>query len=77
MQKYQSEVIKANDAFAHNNTYIVEVVYTDRRHYSREYFPRYFYSEAKWEAWNTAVNNAVSNYSNDAKAAYNNACVWG
>jgi len=36
MDKYQSEIIKANDAFAHENMSVVKVVYTDRRHFPRE-----------------------------------------
>jgi hypothetical protein len=80
MDKYQSEIIKANDAFAHENMSVVKVVYTDGRHFPREYFPGYFYTDAgvryqNWEAWKAAVDTAVSNYSNEAKAAYNNACL--
>ena len=79
--RYNNEIIKANDAFAHENMYVVKVVYTDRKHFPREYFPRYFYTDAtvryqNWEAWNAAVNTAVTNYSNEAKTAYNNACLF-
>ena len=79
MDKYQSEIIKPNDAFAHENMSVVKVVYTDVRHFPREYFPGYFYTAAgaryqNWETWRAAVNTSVNNYSNEAKAAYNNAC---
>jgi hypothetical protein len=80
MDKYQSEITKANDAFAHENMSVVKVVYTNGRHFPREYFPSYFYTDAgarcqNWESWRTAVNTAVNNYSIEAKAAYNNACL--
>jgi hypothetical protein len=80
LDKYNNEIVKANDAFAHENMSVVRVVYTDGRHFPREYFPGYFYTDAgvryqNWEAWRAAVNTAVSNYSNEAKAAYNNACL--
>jgi hypothetical protein len=80
IDRYQSEITKANDAFAHESMSIVKVVYTDRRHFPREYFPSYFYTDASsryqnWESWREAVNTAVNNYSIEAKAAYNNACL--
>jgi hypothetical protein len=81
LDKYNNEITKANDAYAHENMSIVKVVYTDGRHSPREYFPGYFYTGAtiryqNWEAWKAAVNTAVNNYSNEAKAAYNNACLF-
>ena len=42
MDKYNKEVIKANDAYAHENMSVVKVVYTDGRHFPREYLPDYF-----------------------------------
>jgi hypothetical protein len=80
MDKYQSEITKANDAFAHENVSVVKVVYTDGKHFPREYFPGYFYTDAgaryqNWESWRAVVNTAVNNYSIEAKAAYNNACL--
>jgi hypothetical protein len=78
LEKYQSEIVKANDAFAHENTPIVNVVYTNGRHFPNEYFVSYPYHYSYNEAvvrWNTAVNTAVTSYSNEAKAAYNNACL--
>jgi hypothetical protein len=80
MDKYQSEIIKANNTFAHENMSVVKVVYTDGRHFPRKYFSGYFYTDAgvhyqNWEAWKAAVDTAVSNYSNEAKAAYDNACL--
>jgi hypothetical protein len=80
MDKYQSEITKANDAFAHENMSIVKIVYTDGRHFPKEYFPGYFYTDVgaryqNWEAWREAVNTAVNNYSIEAKAEYNNACL--
>jgi hypothetical protein len=81
LDKYNNEIVKANDAYARENTAAVKVVYTDGRHFPREYFPGYFYTDAglryqNWEAWKAAVNAAVSNYSNEAKTAYNNACLF-
>jgi hypothetical protein len=82
MDKYQGEITKANNAFAHENMSVVKVVYTDGRHFPKEYFPGYFYTDMNsryqnWETWREAVNAAVNNYSIEAKAAYNNAClIW-
>ena len=81
LDKYNNEIVKANDAFARENLSVVRIVYTDGKHFPRGYFPGYFYTDAgvryqNWTAWNAAVNAAVSNYSNDAKAAYNNACLF-
>ena len=82
MDKYNNEIIKANNAYAHENLSVVKVVYTDGKHFPREYFPGYFYTDAgvrsqSWAAWNAAVNTAMTNYSSEAKAAYNNAClIW-
>ena len=81
LDKYNNEMIKANDAYAHENVAVIKVVYTSRGYFPREYFPGYFYTDASlryqnWEAWNAAVNTAVNNCSNEAKAAYNNACLF-
>jgi hypothetical protein len=45
MDKYQSEITKADDAFAHENISVVKVVYTNGRHFSKEYFPSCFYTD--------------------------------
>ena len=77
LEKYQSEIVRANDAFAHENMPLVKVVYTKGRRFPNEYFVSYpyTYNEAVIR-WNTAVNTAVTNYSSEAKTAYNNACLW-
>ena len=77
LSKYQSEIVQANDAFARENLPLVKVVYTNSKHFTNEYFVSYPYSyNVAVDRWNRAVNTAVTNYSNDAKTAYNNACVW-
>jgi hypothetical protein len=53
----------------------VKIVY----HYPREYFvtyPYYYGYNTAADHWNKAVNTAVTNYSNDAKTTYDNACLW-
>jgi hypothetical protein len=79
LAKYQIEIVQANDAFARESLPFVKVVYTGGRHVPREYFVTYPYSygyNTAVDHWNKAVNTAVTNYSNDAKTAYDNACFW-
>ena len=77
LSKYQNEIIQANDIFARENVPVMRIVYTNRRHFPNEYFVSYPYSyNEAVDRWNRAVNAAVTNYSNDAKTAYNNACLW-
>jgi hypothetical protein len=77
LARYQSEIVQANDAFARENVPLVKVVYTNSRRFPNEYFVSYPYSyNGAVDRWNRAVNTAVTNYSNDAKSAYNNACLW-
>jgi hypothetical protein len=77
LEKYQSEMVKANDAFARENIPMVKVFYTHGRRFSNEYFVSYPYSYNEAVVrWNTSVNTAVTNYSSEAKTAYNNACPW-
>jgi hypothetical protein len=77
LARYQSEIVQANDAFARKNVPFVKVVYKNSRHFPNEYFVSYPYSyNEAVDRWNRAVNAAVTNYSNDAKTAYDNACLW-
>jgi len=79
LAKYQIEIVQANDAFARESYPFVKVVYTGGRHVPHEYFVTYPYSygyNTAVDHWNKAVNTAVTNYSNDAKTAYDNACFW-
>jgi len=79
LAKYQSEIVQANDTFARESSPLVKVVYTNGRHFSHEYLVSYPYSygyNTAVDRWNKAVNTAVTNYSNDAKTAYDNACLW-
>ena len=79
LAKYQNEIVQANDAFARESVPVVKVVYTNGRHSPHEYFVSYPYSygyNMAVDHWNKAVNTAVTNYSNDAKAAYDSACLW-
>ena len=77
LEKYQSEIVKANDAFAHEKMPIVKVVYRSGRRFATEYVMSYPYSyNDAVVRWNAAVNTAVTNYSTDAKTAYDNACPW-
>src|SRR5215472_1694101 len=79
LAKYQNEIVQANDAFARESFPVVKVVYTNGRHFPHEYFVSYPYSygySMAVDRWNKAVNTAVTNYSNDAKTAYDNACLW-
>jgi hypothetical protein len=78
LAKYQNEIVQANDAFARESLPLVTVVHTHGRYFSREYFAypySYGYNTAV-DHWSKAVNSAVTNYSNDAKIAYDNACLW-
>ena len=79
LAKYQIEIVQANDTFARESLPVVKVVYTRGRYVPHEYFVTYPYSYSYDTAvghWNKAVNTAVTNYSNDAKTAYDNACLW-
>jgi hypothetical protein len=78
--EYQSKITQANDAFAYTNVPVVRVVYADRRHSPIEYLGRYPYPNTYTEAvdrWREAVNAAAKDYSQEANAAYDNACrLW-
>jgi hypothetical protein len=77
--KYQNEIVQANDAFARESLPLVTVVHTHGRHFAREYVVSYPYSygyNTVVDHWNKTVNTAVTNYSNEAKIAYDNACLW-
>jgi hypothetical protein len=77
LTRYQSEIVQANDAFARENVPFVKVVYKTSKRFPNEYFVSYPYSyNEAVDRWNRAVNAAVTNYSNDAKTAYDNACLW-
>jgi hypothetical protein len=80
LQDYQSKIIQANDAFAYANVPVVRVVYTDRRHSPVEYLGKYPYPNTYTEAvnrWKGAVDAAAKDYSQQAYAAYDNACrLW-
>ena len=79
LAKYQNEIVQANDAFARESFPVVQVVYTNGRRFPHGYFVNYPYSYGypiAVDHWNKAVNTAVTNYSSDAKAAYDNACLW-
>jgi hypothetical protein len=80
LEKYQTEITQANNAFAHANVPVVRVVYTDRRHSPVEYLGNYPYPNSYVDAaerWREAADAAASNYSRDAKAAYDNLChLW-
>ena len=79
LAKYQNEIVQANDTFARESVPLVTVVHTNTRHFPREYVLSYPYSygyNTAVDHWNKSVNTAVTNYSNDAKIAYDNACLW-
>ena len=82
LAKYQTEIVQANDTFARESFPVVKVVYTNGRHFPHEYFVGYPYYPYSYsynmavDRWNKAVNTAVTNYSNDARTAYDNACLW-
>ena len=80
LAKYQNQILQANDEFAHANIPVVRVVYTDRRHSPVEYLGRYPYPNSYTEAanrWKEAVDAAAKDYSQQANAAYDNACrLW-
>ena len=79
LAKYQNEIVQANDTFARESLPLVTVVHTNTRHFPREYVVSYPYSygyNTAVDRWNKSVNTAVTNYSNDAKIAYDNACLW-
>src|SRR5215472_10144403 len=70
LAKYQNEIVQANDTFARESFPVVQVVYTNGRHFPHEYLMNYPYSygyNMAVEHWNKAVNTAVTNYSSDAK----------
>ena len=79
LAKYQIEIVQANDTFARESLPVMKVVYPRGRYAPHEYFVTYPYSygyNTAVDHWNKAVNTAVTNYSNDAKTAYDNACFW-
>src|SRR5215831_963986 len=79
LAKYQTEIVQANDTFARESYPLVKVVYTNGKYVSHEYLVTYPYSygyNVAVDRWNKAVNVAVTNYSNEAKTAYDNACLW-
>ena len=82
LAKYQTEIVQANDTFARESFPVVKVVYTNGRHFPHEYFVGYPYYPYSYsynmavDRWNKLVNTAVTNYSNDARTAYDNACMW-
>jgi hypothetical protein len=80
LTKFQNEILQANDEFAHANVPVVRVVYTDRRHSPVEYLGSYPYPNSYTDAvnrWKGAVDAAARDYSQQASAAYDNACrLW-
>ena len=79
LAKYQNEIVQANDAFARESLPVMNVVFTNGRHFPHEYLVSYPYAygyNIAVDRWNKAVNTAVTNYSTDAKTAYDNACLW-
>jgi hypothetical protein len=80
LAKYDAKILQANDQFAHANVPVVRVVYTDRRHSPVEYLGSYPYPNSYAEAvnrWKGAVDAAAKDYSQQAYAAYDNACrLW-
>jgi hypothetical protein len=77
LTKYQNDIVQANDTFARENFPVMKVVYTNGRRFANEYLVNYSYTyDRAVDHWNKAVNTAVTNYSTDAKTAYDNACPW-
>jgi len=77
LAKYQNDIVQANDTFARENFPVTKVVYTNGRRFANEYFVNYYYTyDRAVDHWNKSVNTAVTNYSTDAKTAYDNACPW-
>lgn len=78
LDKYQNQIIQANDAFARATSPVTEIVYERRGHYPYRYFVNYhpYLYNAAVDQWKGSVDAAVTNYSSEAKAAYDNACAW-
>ena len=77
LDKYQNQITQANEAFARATYPVTEIVYEPRGRYGYRSFVNYhpYLYNAAVDQWKVSVDAAVSNYSNEAKAAYDNACL--
>ena len=77
LDKYQNQIVQANDAFARATYPVTEVVYEGGRHHRYRYFVNYrpYLYNAAVDQWKGSVDAAVTNYSSEAKAAHDNACL--